>query len=614
MLAFILRRMLQSIAVMAVVAFIAFGLFNFTGDPVAFMVGQDATAEEKAQLRAELGLDQPFYVQFARFVGNARAGRVRPARCARRARCRRCCKERLPATLELAIAAALLALVRRHSARRLHGAATKHAARARAAGGVADRRQPADVPDRHPADPRVRRVAGLAAVVRARRDGRVRLVDDRASSPTSGLKALILPAITLSLFQMTLIMRLVRAEMLEVLRTDYIKFARARGLTDRAIHFGHALKNTLVPVITITGLQLGAIIAFAIITETVFQWPGMGLLFIQAVNFADIPVMAAYLCLIALVFVVINLVVDLLYYAVDPRLRIERGGGALSTERAEHADACNHDPVDHIRSWHDDFTAIRRDLHAHPELGFEEHRTARVVQRAARRALGIEHHTGIGKTGIVAVDSAAARPRAAARSACAPTWTRCRCRRRTTFAHKSRYDGRMHGCGHDGHTTMLLAAARYLHETRSFDGTVYCIFQPGEEGYAGAKAMIDDGLFERFPAEQVYALHNWPGLPPGKIGITPGPGDGRGRPHRDHDRRPRRPRRASARGDRPGAGRGPHHHRRAVDRQPQREPDRHRGGEPVRDARGPSRRDERDPGAREARRAPCARSGRRRRT
>jgi len=140
----------------------------------------------------------------------------------------------------------------------------------------------------------------------------------------SGLKALILPSITLSLFPMTLIMRLVRAEMLEVLRTDYIKFARARGLTDRVIHFGHALKNTLVPVITIMGLQIGAIIAFAIITETVFQWPGMGLLFIQAVNFADIPVMAAYLCFIALIFVLINLIVDLMYYAVDPRLRVER--------------------------------------------------------------------------------------------------------------------------------------------------------------------------------------------------------------------------------------------------------------------------------------------------
>jgi peptide/nickel transport system permease protein len=142
----------------------------------------------------------------------------------------------------------------------------------------------------------------------------------------SGLRSLILPTITLGLFQLTLIMRLVRSEMLEVLRTDYIKFARARGLSDRAVNFGHALKNTLVPVITITGLQLGSIIAFSIITEQVFQWPGMGLLFIQAVSYVDIPVMAAYLCLIALVFVTINLVVDLLYYVVDPRLRIDRPG------------------------------------------------------------------------------------------------------------------------------------------------------------------------------------------------------------------------------------------------------------------------------------------------
>jgi peptide/nickel transport system permease protein len=142
-----------------------------------------------------------------------------------------------------------------------------------------------------------------------------------------GWQHIVLPALTLTVFQLTLIMRLVRAEMLEVLRTDYIKFARARGLSNRAIHFGHALKNTLVPVMTITGLQLGGLIAFAIITETVFQWPGMGLLFIQAVTFADVPVMAAYLCLIALIFVVINLTVDLLYFAVDPRLRVGKAGG-----------------------------------------------------------------------------------------------------------------------------------------------------------------------------------------------------------------------------------------------------------------------------------------------
>jgi peptide/nickel transport system permease protein len=144
---------------------------------------------------------------------------------------------------------------------------------------------------------------------------------------SDGWMHIVLPAITLAIFQLTLIMRLVRAEMLEVLRADYIKFARARGLSDRAIHFGHALKNTLVPVMTITGLQLGGLIAFSIITESVFQWPGMGLLFIQAVTFADIPVMAAYLCLIALIFVVINLVVDLLYFVVDPRLRISNAGG-----------------------------------------------------------------------------------------------------------------------------------------------------------------------------------------------------------------------------------------------------------------------------------------------
>jgi peptide/nickel transport system permease protein len=132
-----------------------------------------------------------------------------------------------------------------------------------------------------------------------------------------------LPAITLGLFQLTLIMRLVRSEMLEVLRTDYVKFARARGLSDRAINFGHALKNTLVPVITIVGLQVGSVIAFAIITETVFQWPGMGLLFLIAVQNADVPVMAAYLLLVAAIFVAINLIVDLLYATVDPRIRVE---------------------------------------------------------------------------------------------------------------------------------------------------------------------------------------------------------------------------------------------------------------------------------------------------
>ena len=178
-------------------------------------------------------------------------------------------------------------------------------------------------------------------------------------------------------------------------------------------------------------------------------------------------------------------------------------------------------PVEHIRAWQEEFTAVRRDLPAHPELGFEEHRTARIVCEQLS-AYGIEHHAGIGRTGIVAVipgrhsDSGKSVGLRADMDALPM-------QEENDFAHKSRYDGRMHGCGHDGHTTMLLAAARYLHETRKFDGVAYLIFQPGEEGYAGAKAMIEDGLFVRFPAERLYAIHNWPALPPGKIGITPGP-------------------------------------------------------------------------------------------
>jgi len=308
---------------MAVVALIAFGLFNFTGDPVSFMVGQDATVEDRARLRADLGLDQPSYVQFGRFVGNAVQGEF--GQSLRQGRSvSTLLKERLPATIELSLVAALLALVVGIPLG-VYTALKRDTwlAHVLLAGSLIGVSLPTFL------------IGILLILVFAvmlgwlpsfGRGDTVALGWWTTGLLTKGgLKALILPSITLSLFQMTLIMRLVRSEMLEVLRTDYIKFARARGLTDRAIHFGHALKNTLVPVITITGLQLGAIIAFAIITETVFQWPGMGLLFIQAVNFADIPVMAAYLCFIALVFVLLNLVVDLLYYAVDPRLRVERG-------------------------------------------------------------------------------------------------------------------------------------------------------------------------------------------------------------------------------------------------------------------------------------------------
>jgi len=321
-LAFVLRRLLQSLLVLGLVAFIAFGLFNFTGDPIVFMVGQDATVQDKARLRAELGLDQPFYVQFARFLNNAAHGEfgvsLRQGR-----QVATLLKERLPATVELAVCAALLALIVGiplgvYTALRRHG----WLAQLLLATSLVGVSLPTFL------------IGILLILVFAVQLGWLPSFGrgdtvalgwwSTGLFTASGRRALILPAITLSLFPMTLIMRLVRAEMLEVLRTDYIKFARARGLPERVIHFGHALRNTLVPVITITGLQLGAIIAFAIITETVFQWPGMGLLFIQAVNFSDVPVMAAYLCFIALVFVLINLTVDLLYYAVDPRLHVGR--------------------------------------------------------------------------------------------------------------------------------------------------------------------------------------------------------------------------------------------------------------------------------------------------
>jgi peptide/nickel transport system permease protein len=322
MIVFILRRLAQAVMVMLSVAFIAFMLFQYVGDPVTNLLGQDATPEQRVQLRADLGLDRPFPVQFAAFVGNALRGEfglsLRQGR-----KVSSLIVERFPATVELAFAAALLALAfgipMGVYAALKRGNFMAQALMTFSLLGVS-------LPTF---------LIGILLILLFAVTLKVLPSFGRGDTValgawTTGLltaegwRHLVLPAVTLSIFQLTLIMRLVRAEMLEVLRTDYIKFARARGLPDRAVYFGHALKNTLVPVITITGLQLGSLIAFAIITETVFQWPGMGLLFIQAVQFADIPVMAAYLCLIALIFVVINLIVDMLYFAVDPRLRIEK--------------------------------------------------------------------------------------------------------------------------------------------------------------------------------------------------------------------------------------------------------------------------------------------------
>ena len=322
MLVFILRRLLQALVVMLTVAFIAFMLFQYVGDPVASLLGQDATQEQRDQLRRDLGLDQPFPVQFAAFVGNAVQGEFGIS-LRQGQRVSTLIASRLPATLELSLVAAVLALA-------VGIPLGVYAALRRGRFGA----QLVMMVSLLGVSLPTFLIGILLILVFAvflgwlpsfGRGDTVQVGSwDTGLLTLDGLQHLVLPALTLAVFQLALIMRLVRAEMLEVLRTDYIKFARARGLHDRAVHFGHALKNTLVPVITITGLQLGGLIAFAIVTETVFQWPGMGLLFIQAVQFADIPVMAAYLCLIALIFVVINLAVDLLYFAVDPRLRIEK--------------------------------------------------------------------------------------------------------------------------------------------------------------------------------------------------------------------------------------------------------------------------------------------------
>ena len=322
MIALIIRRIGQSLIVMLTVALIAFVLFRYVGDPVSQMVGQETTIAEREQLREDLGLNDPIILQFARFVWNTVQGKFgisyrlgRPVN--------ELFAERLPATLELSLIAAIFSLIV----------------------GIPMGVYTGLYPDRVLS--KVFQAVSLLGISLPTfligillilffgvllgwlpTFGRGDVIQlgwwSTGLLTTSGLKAIIMPAFTLGMFQLTLIMRMVRSEMMEVLRTDYIKFARARGLTNRAVNFGHALKNTLVPVITIAGLQIGSIIAFALITETVFQWPGMGLLFLQAIQFADVPVMSTYLILIAFFFVVINLIVDILYHVVDPRLRFDK--------------------------------------------------------------------------------------------------------------------------------------------------------------------------------------------------------------------------------------------------------------------------------------------------
>ncbi len=321
MLAYIIRRVFQSIIVLLVVGLVAFSMFTFVGDPIDNMLGQERTQADIDRLRTQLGLDRPFIVQYWKFLENAvqgnfgisyRQGRPVSAIIA----------ERAPATLELALVSGLFAMILGiglgvFTAIRKNGIASNLIMTLSLVG--------VSLPTFLIGILLIYVFSVELDLLPSFGRGETVMIGNWSTGflTKSGLTALILPAITLGLYQMTLIMRLVRSEMLEVLRQDYIRFARARGLRERAVNFRHALKNTLVPVITVTGLQLGSIIAFAIITETVFQWPGVGLLFINAIQFVDIPVMAAYLMLISVMFVAINLVVDLLYFAIDPRLRID---------------------------------------------------------------------------------------------------------------------------------------------------------------------------------------------------------------------------------------------------------------------------------------------------
>ena len=314
-------RLIQSVLVMFVVAFVAFSLFNYVGDPVHNMVGQEASAEKREEIREKLGLNDPVHTQFLRFIGNAVKGEFGLSYQLKRP-VSDLIAERLPATLELVFISALIAIV----SGVVLGVYTginrdgflSNVILILSLFGVS-------LPTFVIGILFIYLFSVILGILPS--FGRGEVVDlgfwNTGFLTLSGIKAIILPSITLSLFQMTYIIRLVRAEMMEILQTDYIKFARARGIEKNAINFKHALKNGLIPVITITGINIGTLVAFSIITETVFQWPGMGFLFINAVHFVDIPIMSAYLIMVAFIFVMINFIVDITYYIIDPRIRIK---------------------------------------------------------------------------------------------------------------------------------------------------------------------------------------------------------------------------------------------------------------------------------------------------
>ncbi|CAN1571117.1 DppB ABC-type dipeptide/oligopeptide/nickel transport systems, permease components [Rhabdaerophilaceae bacterium] len=325
MLAFSIRSLAQGLMVLVAVAFIAFSMFRFVGDPIANMMGQEATLQDRAELTERLGLNDPWPVQFGRFMSNAATGdfgiSYRQSR-----KVSDLIKERLPATVELAVLSAMLAtglgvLLGVYAAINRSGFIS-NAIMSISLIGVSL--------------PTFLIGIGLIYIFSVELRwlpsfGRGETVKigwwSTGLLTPSGRASLVMPVVTLAFFQLTLIMRLVRSEMLEVMRADFIRFARARGISERTVQLRHALRNTMVPVVTIAGLQLGAVIAFAIVTETVFQWPGLGALFVNAVQFADVPVMSAYLMFVAAVFVVVNLIVDLIYFLLDPRLRT-RGSAA----------------------------------------------------------------------------------------------------------------------------------------------------------------------------------------------------------------------------------------------------------------------------------------------
>ena len=321
MFQYFLKRLLQSILVMLIVGFVSFSLFNFVGDPVNNMVGQEASEETREEIREKLGLNDPVYTQFFKFVVNASNGEFGLSYELRRP-VSLLISERLPATLELVLVSALIAIFFGvffgvYTAINREGLVSNLILVTSLFG--------VSLPTFVIGILFIYLFSVILGILPS--FGRGEVVNFSFWSTgfftLSGIKALILPSITLSLFQMTYIIRLVRAEMMEILETDYIKFARARGINKKVINNKHALKNGLIPVITITGINVGTLIAFSIITETVFQWPGMGLLFINAVQFVDIPIMSAYLIMVAFLFVMINFIVDIAYYFIDPRIRFK---------------------------------------------------------------------------------------------------------------------------------------------------------------------------------------------------------------------------------------------------------------------------------------------------